>query len=236
MGTRRSLGIAGSFLLVAGAFAPVLRVPAIGSLDCFHNATAHGVLICALAGVSLILVVTGACQYLFATALGALGISTFSFVGTMNRMSELADRARQTNTPFEVLSLGASLEWGWVVLALGIGLLLWSAAVSSAVPARLCQFCAEPAKWEAVVCRYCCKEIGVATRPEASSAGPNARRVVFVSLAVTAFCIGALWLAPWIALCLEPLPGQPPVVKTAGSLSPLSSRLSTHFWNAAVWR
>jgi len=135
--TKRTLGFIGSLLLIVGVFMPIIRIPIVGYLDYFQGGRGDGVLVLLLGVLSLILILLGRYGGLWFTgviSLLTMGITLINFhsntVLLRKRMeSELADN------PFRGLAIAAldsiHLQWGWLVMFVGVGLLLASAAIPS---------------------------------------------------------------------------------------------------------
>src|SRR5678815_5857686 len=164
METRRILAIAGSLVMAIGVFLPVVRGPLVGDLNYFRNGEGDGVLLLALALLSLLLAVTRRFHWLWTTGLAALMMLAGSFLSFQALVAELqksADRDLAGN-PFRGLAdiaIGSTqLEWGWAVLVLGAALLVTAAAIRPTLR-RKCPFCAEQVRAEASVCRYCEREL-----------------------------------------------------------------------------
>src|SRR5678816_106225 len=105
METRRILAIAGSLVMAIGVFLPVVRGPLVGDLNYFRNGEGDGVLLLALALLSLLLAVTRRFHWLWTTGLAALMMLAGSFLSFQALVAELqksADRDLAGN-PFRGL-------------------------------------------------------------------------------------------------------------------------------------
>lgn len=130
------LGMVGSIVLFLGVFAPILRIPIMGSLNYFQNGQGDGTIIICLAVVSLVLILLKKCRGLWFTGLGSLGVLAFTFINFHVRMSETKSglQAEMGDNPFgflgELALESVQLEWGWAVLILGGAMVTSAAAVN----------------------------------------------------------------------------------------------------------
>lgn len=131
---KQMLGLIGSSVLFIGVFAPIVRVPIIGSMNYFQNGNGDGVLVLILAIVSFVLVLMKKYQGLWYTGLGSLGILLFSFINFQMKLSNMKAEMESTLTdnPFrgfaDVAMQSVQLDWGWALLILGSVLVVASAA------------------------------------------------------------------------------------------------------------
>lgn len=127
------LGIIGSLVLFLGVFAPIIRLPIVGSMNYFRNGAGDGVILIAMAILSLFFVFRNQPAKLFWTASASIATLTFTFVyfnWKMHEMKSEMDKSLAGN-PFrglaELAQNSIQIEWGWIVLVLGAGLLFMSA-------------------------------------------------------------------------------------------------------------
>lgn len=185
MQTIQMLGLAGSGLLFLGVFMPIVSIPIVGSMTYFMNGRGDGTIVLVLAVASLILTLSRQYTWLWATGAASLGMMIFTFVNFQVGMSRAMAQmnADLKGNPFRGIAdlafQSVQLQWGWAVLLIGAALVIAAAATSSfgekrdgpaleelmpdgeADPrnTRKCPFCAEVIKAEAVVCRYCRREL-----------------------------------------------------------------------------
>ncbi len=76
MNNRRLLGILGSAILFIGVFMPIVKVPIVGDINYFQNGRGDGVIVLALAVISLALVLLRWYRELWITALGSAVIDS----------------------------------------------------------------------------------------------------------------------------------------------------------------
>jgi hypothetical protein len=133
MDKKTMYGYLGSALLILGVFSPIVRLPAVGSLDYFRNGEGDGVFVLAFGVLSLLACLRDRFRILWLTGLGSLcllGLTYYRFQDVISDLRlqmgiQLGDKAFRG-----VASLAAQsveLQWGWVVLVLGAVLLLASA-------------------------------------------------------------------------------------------------------------
>jgi hypothetical protein len=139
MNNRQLFGILGSALLFIGVFMPIVKVPVIGDMNYFANGKGDGVLILALAVISLVLVLLRFYRELWITALGSAAVLAFTFFNLQSRMSEMSAKMETDlkDNPFrglaELAMQSVQLQWGWAVLVIGIALLIAAAAMRDKV-------------------------------------------------------------------------------------------------------
>lgn len=129
----KTVGIVGSLVLLLGVFAPIVRLPMIGSMNYFRNGSGDGVILIAMAILSLLFIFREQPAKLFWTASASLATLTFTFLyfnWKMYQMRSEMDKSLAGN-PFrglaELAQSSIQIEWGWIILVLGAGLLFLSA-------------------------------------------------------------------------------------------------------------
>jgi len=132
MNMKKTIGLFGFCFLVTGPFTPVVRFPRIGNLSFIEHNTLDGILIVTLALLSGLFVFARNYRALLFTGLG-----TAAVVGNMFLYFEShALRPAPFGGPSGAVvssSIGfANLQWGWLVLGMGVLLLLVCPFVSDA--------------------------------------------------------------------------------------------------------
>jgi membrane protease YdiL (CAAX protease family) len=135
MNTKKLLGIVGSIVLFMGVFMPIVSVPIVGSMNYFQNGKGDGTIVLILAGISLILVLSGKFKGLWLTGIGSLGVTLFTFILFQSKMSQIKDHMESelAGNPFRGLAdmamQSVQLQVGWAFLIVGAGLVIASAAM-----------------------------------------------------------------------------------------------------------
>ncbi len=134
---KQMLGLVGSLVLFVGVFTPIISLPFVGSVNYFQNGKGDGVIILALAIVSLILTITKRYRGLWFTGIGSLAVMIFTFVNFRMRMSEMQTQmeSQLSGNPFrgiaDMAMQSVQIQWGWAVLIVGSGLVIAAAAIKT---------------------------------------------------------------------------------------------------------
>lgn len=141
MNTKKLLGLIGSLALFIGVFTPVFSymvgIVDGGNISYFHSGRGEGIIVLILAGISLLLVLTGKFQGLWFTGLGSLAVMLFTFFDFQGWLPQTALESEIVDNPFKEL-LGriyseavhtVQLEWGWAVLILGVAFVITPASM-----------------------------------------------------------------------------------------------------------
>ena len=152
MNTKKLLGLIGSLALFIGVFTPtfsyMVGIVDGGNISYFHSGRGEGIIVLILAGISLLLVLTGKFQGLWFTGLGSLAVMLFTFVDSQGWLphfdfqfqgwfpqtdleSEIADNPFQEflGRIYSEAVHTVELEWGWAVLILGAAFVITSASM-----------------------------------------------------------------------------------------------------------
>jgi hypothetical protein len=132
--TNKHLSYAGVALIIIGLFMPIITLPIVGGVNLLSNGTNElGVMLAVLAAASAILVANDRARDSIYPSIGAAALVIYAFVRLeffLSRMRETVSQGLQHN-PFAGLvqsAVGAvQLQWGWLVLAAGAGLLVYAA-------------------------------------------------------------------------------------------------------------
>jgi len=140
MSNQKILGLIGSFILFIGVFMPIVSVPVVGNLNFYMNGEGDGVWIIGLAAISFVLVLKGNYKGLWFPALASLALMAYTFFRFQDGMAQAREemRANLEGNPFgglaEMFSQSIQMQWGWVVLLAGAGLLIASAMQKTETP------------------------------------------------------------------------------------------------------
>ncbi len=135
MPRKKILGIAGSALMAFGVFTPIVTLPLVGSQNYFQNGKGDGVILLVLAAISLALVLKDKYKWLWYPALGSLAFLLYGFISAMMTISDFrADAAKSADGGalsglVQAAAQAAQVQWGWVILFAGAGLLVAAAAM-----------------------------------------------------------------------------------------------------------
>jgi len=135
------IAIIGSVLLIAGVYLPVYKAQFIGEIPYSQVGKYYDEVIVSLAIVSIIIALLKFYRWLLLTSLASLSVILYSFYHLFSKFEELRLRIEENffNNPYKGLlnmfidsiQQSATLQWGVIVLAIGILLLITSALVKS---------------------------------------------------------------------------------------------------------
>lgn len=129
MQTRQILGLVGSILLMAGAFSPILKIPGVGQVSYFHHGHGDGIMILTFGMISLVLVLIKRYNLLVFTGIASLAMVTFTFYNIYHKLREIKlqlsrEFSGQMQGVAEQVINSIQVEWGVIIIGLGIVLLL----------------------------------------------------------------------------------------------------------------
>ncbi len=130
MQVKQIIGLIGSFLLIAGAFCPIIRIPTVGQVNYFNHGHGDGVIILTLGIISLILALFRRYQALILTGILSLGMVTFTFYNIYHKLKEITSQLSRelANSPLkgvaETMVNSIQIEWGVAVIGIGVLLLI----------------------------------------------------------------------------------------------------------------
>jgi hypothetical protein len=136
----RNLGFAGAALLAGGLFTPIMTVPILGSVNLFNNGTnLVGIDLLILAILAGVLAAKERTRALKLPGIAACGIVLYEFASLQWRLAEMRESLERDlqGNPFAGLAQGAAnaiqLQWGWLVLAAGAGVIAYAGLSSPRV-------------------------------------------------------------------------------------------------------
>jgi hypothetical protein len=130
------LGLLGGTLLVLGAFLPVISVPIMGSITYFNNGQGDGIIVAALGILTAGLSFANKFRALFLTGAASLAVIGYSFSNVILKLNDARAKMEDSlqGNPFSGLAEGImnsiQIQFGWVVLILGVVVTLSSAITS----------------------------------------------------------------------------------------------------------
>jgi TPR repeat protein len=133
MEVNKAVGLVGSSLLFLGVFLPIFNVPIVGNISYFQNGNGQGALIIVLALLSTMFIVWEKYKGLWYTGFGIIAALVLTFCSFEIKLSDLKTqiKADLSGNPFaEIANIAMQStqpQWGWTVLLLGAGLLIYSA-------------------------------------------------------------------------------------------------------------
>jgi len=132
--TNKNLIYAGAALLIVGLFMPVVTLPIVGGMNLLSNGTNElGIMLVVLAAASAILAANGRERDVIYPSAAAVALVVYAFARLELMLSQMRATLAQglKDNPFAGLAQSAAsavqLQWGWLVLAAGSGLLLYAA-------------------------------------------------------------------------------------------------------------
>jgi len=119
------VGFAGIALLVLGAFAPLVHLPFVGSINYVANGRGDGMLVLLLAAISAYLVFTRRYRGLLITATLTAAICIFTLVRFESALSDAHAKLASLGGGLfgglaDTMMGSIGLDWGWALLLLGI--------------------------------------------------------------------------------------------------------------------
>jgi hypothetical protein len=134
MNFKQMVGFVGSFILFIGVFAPIVSVPVVGDTSYFQGSGRYGYIMLALAILSGVLLIFRWYGGLWLSGLGSLGILALTFFHFETRATAMdSDMVSYIKSIPSLLGEGpvdsVQLQWGWVLLLVGAGLVLIAAVI-----------------------------------------------------------------------------------------------------------
>lgn len=132
MGNSKTVSLVGAALLFVGVFLPLVSLPIVGSLNYFMNGRGDGTIVLLLALVAGGLAMTDRVRHVVWPGAAALAVIGFTFVRFQAGIAEMRAKmdAELAGNPFRGIAETAAgsiqMQWGWAVLVLGAGLLVYA--------------------------------------------------------------------------------------------------------------
>ncbi len=127
------IGFIGVGLLLLGNFCPIVSLPIIGTLSYFRNGSEEGIALIGLSIASLFCLIQKRFSWLYGTGIWALFLVVARFLQLQMALEETKSKTGRelVGNPFSSLADLAvesiQLQWGWVILFLGVTLVLTAA-------------------------------------------------------------------------------------------------------------
>ena len=127
------LGFVGAGVLLLGIFCPIISAPLIGSVTYFKGGSEEGIALVGLAIASIFCLAKGKYSWVYGTGLWSFLLVALPFVGYQARIADVKSQVSEDliGNPFRGLADAAiasvQLQWGWILLFLGSGLVLTAA-------------------------------------------------------------------------------------------------------------
>lgn len=127
------LGFVGAALLLVGVFCPIISAPLVGSVTYFKDGSEEGFVLIGLAIASIFCLAKGQYSWVYGTGLGSFLLVALPFLTYQSRIADVKSQLNEDliGNPFRGLADAAmaslQLQWGWVLLFLGSGLILTAA-------------------------------------------------------------------------------------------------------------
>jgi hypothetical protein len=118
-----------------GAFAPMVRMPIMGSMNYFQNGRGDGVFIVILGTLSALLIAAKWFKGLWFTGLASAGLLIYAYTTFQGKLAQIREEATRdlAGNPFggmaEAMVRSVQLDWGFAVMAIGALLLLIAAGI-----------------------------------------------------------------------------------------------------------
>jgi hypothetical protein len=130
--TNKNLAFGGAAALVVGLFTPIVTLPFLGTINLFNNGTnITALVLLALAAIAAGLALKDREADVVWPGAAAALILLYRFLELQYRLSNMRDEMAKSmkDNPFAGIAQTAmssvQLQWGWIILALGAGLLVY---------------------------------------------------------------------------------------------------------------
>lgn len=133
---KQALGIIGAILLLIGVFAPMIKIPILGTMSFFDNNKLAGILIVILVLISLFLVFTKKLKLLWFSSIALLAVMGYTAWEAQKPLSSIKSKTskilgeRLTDKITDKITDKAidyvHIQWGLICLVLGLILIIIS--------------------------------------------------------------------------------------------------------------
>ncbi|MBC69752.1 MULTISPECIES: hypothetical protein [Acinetobacter] len=124
------IGFLGALVLLIGVFLPILSAPILGSISLLNNGKSDGLIVCALAILSFILIFFNQLRLLWLTGGLSFVLISIDLYMVTNKISQTKAEVTEKlqGNPFggfaDAMMSSIQLQFGWVILYLGCIILL----------------------------------------------------------------------------------------------------------------
>ena len=147
---KEDLGYTGAALLAAGAFAPILHMPILGSTNLIVKEEGVFIIICAI--IMAIFVYKKLYKAIIFASSAIFIFITITFINFNNEISAL-----KAESPLEILSSSTQLGFGWLLLFIApVLLIIFSKEFINTVP---CPHCGKKLSLKQTTCIHCRRKI-----------------------------------------------------------------------------
>jgi hypothetical protein len=132
MGNSKNVALIGAVLLFIGVFAPIVSVPIMGNINYFMNGRGDGTILLLLALAAGGLVLADKIKHVLWPGLISLAILIWGFYSFERNMAQMRANMETelAGNPFrgiaDMAANSIQLQWGWAVLVLGSGMLIYA--------------------------------------------------------------------------------------------------------------
>jgi hypothetical protein len=124
---RQLFGYVGAALLISGTFLPLVSLPIVGSINYFLNGKGDGVFVIGYGVLAIIFTAIKRYKLLWIPALLAVAQLTYALINFNQKLAE-ASSMLENNIFGAGLASTIHLDWAWIVLFAGAGVLVAAAA------------------------------------------------------------------------------------------------------------
>lgn len=134
----KSLGMIGGAVLAIGCFMPILSVPIMGNMTYVQNGGGDGVLVLVAAATGAFFSHKESRKGMLISGFIAAAIMLFTLINIQVKISEMkaelakpaegmpAGMENMFSGLGEALAQSVQMQWGWAILAIGVGMLLYA--------------------------------------------------------------------------------------------------------------
>lgn len=143
MNQKQIYGLVGVIFSLFGVFAPVIKLPIIGTMNLMQLSETSSYIIMGFAALSFILILSNTCGLLAAMGVINVFIVGFALIECIERVNTAKETITNKLEGNIFAGIGTaiaksiSVEWGWIVLGIGAVALIVSGALKDKVDAAI---------------------------------------------------------------------------------------------------